>query len=256
MKRLVVLGLLAACGGGYTGEGGGDGGGGGSDFAIAYRVVSGGSALELSWERVQADTYRVYADGELVASVTDTAYTLTVPCGLVEVEAYPSGLWARLDIAEKVIVSRVSDWGEMDSPYNPALGFEEGVARTYPEADAAHYGNFEALLDDGYSGVYLYELDLRGPTSYSLPYNSHKNGFAPWGSGIVAPDTSQYREVYPDQGGLTPGSYALWLNPEGLGWDTLDHFVKLVVESVETDGKVVATLYYQSIGGLRWIPEP
>ncbi len=248
--------FLLSCGGGYTGGGEGGNGGGGGDFALSWEAVSQGSALQLHWERVSsAEVYRVYVDGQLFDSTADTLYTLSTPCSLVEIEAAPLNLWASLDIAGKVVVSSVDDWGEVDSPYNPALGFSDGAAQTFPESDAANYGKFEALLDDGSSGVSASEIDFRSPTSYSLPYNSHANGFAPWPSGSdSAPPPSAYREVYPDYGGVQAGEYAVWLNPEGLDWDTLDHFVRVRVEEVSSDGRVRATFYYQTIGGLRWVP--
>ncbi len=253
MRKLLVLGfVLVSCGSNLPG----DGGPGENDFNLTFEVVNQGGALRLTWEQVEgASLYRIYADEQLVDSVADTVYILTVPCGLARVEAAPLSLWASVDIAGKVVASRVDGWGELDSPYKPALGFVDGVAQVYSQNDVANYGNFEVLLDDGQPGVQPYEIDLRAPTAYQPPYNSHANGFAHWPSGsITAPGPSSYDGVFPEAGGLQPGEYAMWINPEGLGWDTGDHFVKIVIESVESDGAVRATCYYQTIGGLRWIP--
>ena len=264
MRRLIFAGLafgaLAGCGGGNA-EFGGDGSGADTtSLGLEYEVLADGGSLYLFWNDVEdALGYYIYADGELLDSTLSTSYVLTEEnaCAKAWVEALlPGGSVAEtLDIAGQVVKSSVYDWGELNSPYNSALGFVDGEAVTYSTLDQDNYSNFEIILDDGYSGVDPTEIDLCSPDVYDPPYNGHANGFASWTGGVVAPAPGNYWLIYPYTGGVQVGaSYAAWLDPAGDGWDVNDHFVRIDINSVGSDGQVQATFYYQAIGGLRWVP--
>jgi len=229
------------------------------ELNLQYEVVDDGGSLELTWDEIEgADQYYIYVDGELIDSTTNTTYTVTEDNAGAEikVEAVGADKSETLDIAGEVVQSSVNDWGEYNSAYKSAVGFTDGSAVTYSILDSSNFSSFEIILDDGdYGGVDASEIDFCSPNVYSPSYNEHDNGFADWSGGIVAPEPGNYYTIYPGSGGIVQGnSYAAWLDPAADGWTTTDHFVRIDITGVGGDGNVTATFYYQTIGGLRWIP--
>ncbi len=227
-------------------------------LGLEYTVTDQGGSLELTWNEIEgADQYYIYVDGTLVDSTTNTTYTVTEDKagGEIMVEAVGADLSETIDIAGEVVQSSVSDWGEYNSAYKSAVGFTDGTAVTYSILDEGNYAYFEIIADDGLDGTDAGEIDLCSPNVYSPPFNSHDNGFAEWTGGIVAPAPGNYYTIYPDNGGIVQGgTYAAWLDPAADGWTTTDNFVKIVINSIGSDGQIQADFYYQTIGGLRWIP--
>ncbi len=269
--RRALLGLLGwlfalGCGGGTPAEGDESGGGGGDTTEIVlnlqYDVVDQGGSLRLFWNELEdAIEYRVYSSERgLIATVESTAYTVTEEnaCSQLEVEAVlpDTSVRASLNIAGEVVVTSVSYWGDRDSDYNPAVGFTSGGEAVLYPLNEAYYEKFDVIADDGYPGeVRLDELALWSPDE--LGFNSKANGFAPWPSGsVVAPSPGNYYSVYPPSGAIQEdSSYAIWLDPGADGWDPSDHFVKAGISSIRDDGQIFAYFYYQTIGGLRWLPK-
>ncbi|MEO0192671.1 MAG: hypothetical protein ABIM46_07820 [candidate division WOR-3 bacterium] len=247
--------ILTSCGGGEDT----------SSLNLQYEVVNNGTDVKLTWTQIEsADYYTISVDGTVIDSTADntvTEYTVTSDHAgkVLKVTAVGAETSDEIDIAALVKSTQLSDFGEASSSYKSAVGFgSDGSATVYSLLDSGNYSYFDFWISDGTAGnVLVNEIDICSPNvTYGGTgnFNSEDNWSTAWGTGYVAP-TGGYQNIYPGSGGIMGGgSYAIWLDPSGNGWDLNDHFVKFDVSGIGSDGAVSGTVYYQTVGGLLWIP--
>ncbi len=264
MKKLYLIGTGLLIAGGALALTSCDNGETANDLGLTYTVTNNGLDVDLSWDEIEgADYYVISVDGTDIDTTTDntvTTYTVTSDNAgaVITVTAVGADLSAQVDFTAKAN-SNVEVW-EASGAGNSAVGFDQdGNASTYSITDNSNYSLFDFYLNDWEPGtvdpasITIVSPDIM-PDGSTPGYNDEENYSTAWGSGVVAPNTG-YLQYYPNSGGIvSSASYALWIDPSGNGWDTNDHFVKIDVTSIGSDGKVTMNLYYQVEGGLLWVP--
>jgi len=247
--------ILTSCGGKETGP-----------LNLQYEVVNNGLDVKLTWDQIEsASYYTIAVDGKVIDSTADntvTEYTVTADHAgkVITVTAVDADTSDQIDLGALVVTTSLgSDFGEASSSYKSAVGFNsDGSAVIYSLTESGNYPYFDFWISDGTTGtVDPNEIDICSPNvSYGGTgnFNSEDNWSTEWGTGYVAPTTG-YQNIYPGSGGIMGGkSYALWIDPSGNGWDLNDHFVRIDISSVASDGQVQGKVNYQTVGGLLWIP--
>ena len=235
---------------------------------LQYAVTSDGSGLSLTWDAVtDADGYRVYVDDDLIYEGTSTSYTVTNVGKEIGVSAYKGNLESdRVTINVAPVSSDITIYERSSTGYS-AMGWNsDGVAVSYSLLDTANYSNFHIYLDDFTPNqVVPAQIHFVAPSynSQGDAFNDIETGFKvaltsnldsitiadPVGSGYVSPYTQDPLVVNT--------VYHIWIDTQPYGeLNTGDHFAKVKVLSIGTDGAVQLQCVYQRISMLRWLPTP
>ncbi|HDM90497.1 MAG TPA: hypothetical protein ENG67_04745 [candidate division WOR-3 bacterium] len=235
---------------------------------LQYTVTSDGSGLSLTWDAVaDADGYRVYVDDDLIYDGTSTSYTVANVGKEIGVSAYKGDLESdRVTIDVAPVTSSLTIY-ERSSTGQSAMGWNsDGVAVSYSLLDTANFANFHLYLDDFTPGqVVPAEIHFVAPSynSQGVSFNDIETGFKlalttsldsisiadPVGSGYVSPYTQDPLVVN--------AVYHIWVDTQPYGeLNTGDHFAKVKVIAIGTDGSVQLQCVYQKVSMLRWLPTP
>ena len=228
---------------------------------VDYTVTSNGATLSLTWDEVDgADGYIIYADGEVIDTVTTASFAATVPAMVYAVSAYEGedneSATDEVDCAAVQTSSNLTLYGLSDpaTDHHSGLGFtSSGTAVTYSVV-AANYADLDYIFDD----LNYTNLTLTSPNGYTPVYNDEKNmgvdtDIADFDSVTIADAPGSYSTVTTLQANTV---YALFMDQDDDDWDaTDDHFGKMFVVSITGAGPYTAviTVAYQPIAGLRWL---
>jgi hypothetical protein len=215
-----------------------------------------GGTLRLNWTSIaNAEGYHIYYDGHTTAdtSITGTQIDISTPRTKIEVAAYKGST-----VSEKALVDA--------TPVTATVTVYFISVATHPEhaltfsADGsciatALGSGIEFVLDDTttYQGSTF--PGFWSPDMYPTPYNTHDNSAAPSaGTDFNAVTAAPAPGTYLTRREITQGPvYPLWVDPDGLGYTTDDHFAKALVQSIDVNGTITLKVAYQKIVGLRWL---
>lgn len=224
---------------------------------VSYTVSTSdqGGTLRLSWDEItDADGYIIYADGDVVDTVTTTSYDATTPAALYEVAAYAGdevGPKDQIDCGAVETPSlTVYGSSDPDTTHPSGFGFNaQGVAVAYSISNP----NNHPLLD---YWIYSSGSTIRfvSPSDHTPPYNNEVN--ATKNSGQTNYDNVTIADApggYSTQTDVVSGAvYYFWIDPNNDGWDaSTDYFGKIYVSGINGVA-VTMKIAYQPIAGLRW----
>jgi len=228
---------------------------------VDYTVADNGATLSLTWDAIGgADGYIIYADGEVIDTVTTTSFDATVPAMAYAVTAYAGAdnesdpdevNCAAVKTASNLTVYGLSD---PETGHNSGLGFTaSGTAVTYSVV-AANYADLDYIFDD----LNYTNLTLTSPNGYDPVFNDEKNmgvdtDVMDFDAVTIANAPGAYSTVTAFEANTV---YALFMDQDDDGWDTTDdHFGKIFAVSVTGPSPYTAviTVAYQPIAGLRWL---
>jgi hypothetical protein len=227
---------------------------------VTYEVIDTGAALRLSWSAVaNAESYEVKT-ADSTYTTTSSSFAVTVPTENIEVRAV-NGTRKSNPAAVGCATSQTDGrWLYSISDTNPShpkgLDFDSvGSAIGLTLADS-NKAAIEFVCDDTQAAVLPVGLVNAG--DYGWPQNAKFNsmkdaGTTDFNSLVMAP-VSGYTSLLP-----TPPNrvFAMRLSSSAT-WSTNDHFVKLMITSIDSSGGTYYKMYlrtaYQKIGGLRWLP--
>jgi len=227
---------------------------------VTYEVIDTGAALRVSWSAVtNAKSYEVKT-GDSTYTTTSLSFDVTVPTENIEVRAVngtrksnPAAVGCATTGTEGYYLYSISD---TNPSHQKGLAFDsigDVVALTLADSNKAA---IEFVCDDQQAAVLPVGLVNAG--DYGWPQNAKLNsirdaGTTNFNSLVIAP-ASGYTNRLP-----TPLNrvFAIRLSSSAT-WSTNDHFVKLMVTSIDSSGGTYYQMFfrtaYQQIGGLRWLP--
>lgn len=221
---------------------------------VSYTVKDEGATLALSWDEItDADGYIIYADGEVIDTVTTTSYDATTPAKLYEVSAYAGDQESAKDQIDcaPAITPSLEVWDMSEPPPNPSgFGFNTaGTAVAYEVTESANWAYIDYYIE-------------ANPQQFWSPHHGGYNDEVnvtqnSGGSDFDALDIADAPGGYSSQTDIASGAvYYFWIDPTNNGWDnSTDYFGKIKVESV-SGTKVTMKLAFQKIAGLRWCVTP
>ena len=229
---------------------------------VDYAVADSGATLSLTWDEVDgADGYIIYADGEVVDTVTTASYDATAPAMVYAVSAYEGedneSATDEVD-CEPVVTANLAVYGLSDpaTDHHSGLGFNtSGTAVTYSVV-AANYDALDFVFDDRDP---LDFLNIVSPDGFDPAFNDESNTTAASSTtSFDALDIAAAPGNYASPRELADDAvYSLWIDPSDDNWDdTEDHFGKMKIESLTgtvAPFSATVTVAYQPIAGLRWL---
>jgi hypothetical protein len=227
---------------------------------LSYEVVEDGGAVKLSWNEIEgADYYRVDVDGDSVAGVTGTTYTVRTPGKTLTVTAI--GVDSSESVSFEVVLSRgVKVWTVND----PNIAHPSWVIfDTLGNARAASYAEKDSaawfMNDDAADTAWL-NTNWAGEGGWNRNLSVW---FAVESGNIddikLAPGLGDYYYRFPPDYGLGDNQVgAFWYDggaDGSLGHE--DHFGKFIITDYTpadpTYPSVTMDIYWQSEPGLRWL---
>ncbi len=233
---------------------------GGSPTIISKTATNMGADLKIVWNSVEnAQGYKVYCDGNLIWSGTDTTYTIPGTysvCQIVEVSAYNSGDQRSTFIDLTPRSGSISGLVSHDSTGNPwvKIDFTTGdissTQQSSVDPNAANTGWFIFYNNAG-------TPEFRDASATSVGQAKMEMAFTTSSSGSLAPGTGNYNTIRAISSG---GYYFFWADNTSTGYgniDANDYFGVIKVTSLTGSGPYTANLdiYVQlNVPGLRWVP--
>ncbi len=226
---------------------------------VTYTVASSdkGGTLILDWDEItDADGYIIYADGDVIDTVTTTSYDATTPAALYEVSAYAGDQESGKDAIDcgavetpSLIVYGSSD---PDTTHPSGFGFNaQGQAVAYSISNANNHPLIDYWI---YSTAGGGTIRFVSPSDRNPPLNAEVN--VTKNSGQSNYDNITIADApggYSTQTDIASGAvYYFWIDPTNNNWDaSTDHFGKIQVVGIN-GVQVTLKIAYQPIAGLRW----
>jgi len=227
---------------------------------LSYEVTDNGGSVKLSWNEIEgADYYRVDVDGDSVAGVTTTSYTVTTPGKTLTVTAVgvdsSGSVSFEMTLSQGVKVWTINDpdpghpsWAKFDTLGNATAVFspEKDKAAWFMHDDAAD----TAWLNTNWTG--------EGGWNDSLDVGFHEES-GNIGDIDMAPGLAGYYEKFPQDSPLDDDQVGTFWYDDGADGSLGpgDHFGKFVITNyVAADPaypSATMDIYWQKEPGLRWL---
>ena len=227
---------------------------------LTYEVVDSGGAVKLSWNELEgADYYRVAVDGDSVAGVTTTSYTVTTPGKTLTVTAV--GVDSSESVSFEMTLSReVKVWSINDpSPDHPSwVSFDtQGNAMAVPSSDKGGAAWF--MNDDAADTAWL-NTNWTGEGGWN---DNLDVGFYQESGNIgdidMAPGLGDYYPDFPHDSRLDDNQVGTFWYDDGADGSLGpgDHFGKVLITDYNPADtsypSATMDIYYQMEPGLRWL---
>ncbi|MCX7994349.1 MAG: hypothetical protein N3A65_01055 [candidate division WOR-3 bacterium] len=226
---------------------------------VTYTVATDdkGGTLKLEWDEItDADGYIIYADGEVIDTVTELSYDATTPAALYEVSAYAGDQESGKDRIDcgAVETPSLTVYGSSDPDTTHPSGFgfnAQGNAVAYSISNQNNWPLIDYWIYSTAGGA---TIKFVSPSDRTPPLNNEVNVTKNSGQ-------SNYDDVkiadppggYSTQTDVRSGAvYYFWIDPTNNGWDaSTDHFGKIQVQGIN-GVQLTLKIAYQPIAGLRW----
>lgn len=225
------------------------------DVSYTVKTDDKGGTLKLEWDEItDADGYIIYADGEVVDTVTTTSYDATVPAAQYEVSAYAGDQESGKDKIDCGAVETASlivyGSSDPDTTHPSGFGFNaQGQAVAYSISNPSNHPLIDYwIYSSGSTIKFVSPSDRQPPINNEV--NTTKN------SGQTNYDNVKIADApggYSTQTDVVSGAvYYFWIDPTNDNWDaSTDHFGKIQVVGIN-GVQITLKIAYQPIAGLRW----
>ncbi|MEO0210584.1 MAG: hypothetical protein ABIN66_01870 [candidate division WOR-3 bacterium] len=227
---------------------------------LRYEVVDDGGAVQLNWDKIEgADYYRIEVDGDSVAGIKETTYTVSVPCKSISVSAVGTDSSASLSF-ELVPSLSVKIWSKRDpDTSHPWLVLFDTAGSAIPVGSKDKLGAAWYMNDDAADTARFY-TNWSGEGGWNPQLGAWFALSSDSLSAIkIAPPPGSYFPDLPHDSRLTEGMIGIfWIdagpdNAVGTG----DHFGKMVITEYKsadpTYPSATADIYLQREPLLRWL---
>ncbi len=226
---------------------------------LSYEIVDNGGSVKLSWNELEgAEYYRIDVDGDSVAGVTATTYTVTTPGKTLTVTAVgvdsSGSISFEMTLSPGVKIWTINDpdpdhpsWVRFDSLGNAtAVDTGRQTAAWYMNDDAADTAWLNTNWSDGGGWNPNLDVGFHGESGNIGDIN-------------MAPGLGYYYQKFPQDSPLDDNQVGAFWYDEGADGSLGpgDHFGKFLIKDYNPDdsGYPSATMdiYWQCEPGLRWL---